>query len=112
MFTIICGGLYPVVMTLVAQGIFPSQANGSLIVTKDGKTVGSELIGQPFSDPKYFWGRISATSPKPYDAANSSGSNLGPTNQKFADGLAANVAAVLKDNPSLKKGDVLGFIVE
>lgn len=73
------GIVYPVVVTGIAQVIFPRQANGSLIV-KDGKAVGSELIGQPFDDPKYFWGRPSATSPYPDNAGSSGGSNLGPTN--------------------------------
>src|SRR5215470_14293244 len=73
--TVVTGVIYPVIV----QVVFPYQANGSLIV-KDGKVVGSALIGQPFDDPKYFWGRPSATSPFPYNAAASSGSNLGPTN--------------------------------
>jgi potassium-transporting ATPase KdpC subunit len=77
--TVVTGVIYPVIVTVIAQVVFPHQANGSLIV-KDGKVVGSALIGQPFDDPKYFWGRPSATSPFPYNAASSSGSNLSPTN--------------------------------
>jgi K+-transporting ATPase ATPase C chain len=77
--TLITGVAYPLLVTGVAKAAFPEQANGSLIV-KDGKVVGSRLIGQPFEDPKHFWGRLSATSPSAYNAASSTGSNLGPTN--------------------------------
>ncbi|CAN5898993.1 potassium-transporting ATPase subunit KdpC [soil metagenome] len=77
--TLITGVAYPLLVTGIAKAAFPEQASGSLIV-KDGKVAGSRLIGQPFEDPKYFWGRLSATSPSGYSAASSTGSNLGPTN--------------------------------
>lgn len=77
--TLITGVVYPLLVTVIAQVAFPSQANGSLIV-QNGKVIGSTLIGQQFDDPKYFWGRLSATAPMAYNAAASSGSNLGPTN--------------------------------
>jgi len=96
--SVITGIAYPLVVTGIAQGIFPRQANGSLIV-KDGKVVGSELIGQQFSDPKHFWARASATSPYPYNAASSSGSNLGPTNPALADAVAGRVKALKDADP-------------
>jgi K+-transporting ATPase ATPase C chain len=99
--TLITGLLYPLVVTGIAQVLFPRQANGSLILI-DGKPVGSSLIGQPFDAPKYFWGRPSATSPFPYNAAASSGSNLGPTNDALIKVVQARID-VLKtadpDNP-------------
>jgi potassium-transporting ATPase KdpC subunit len=85
-FTCLTGILYPLAVTGLAQLIFPKKANGSMIV-KDGKTFGSELIGQPFSDPKYFWSRLSATGSFAYNAAASSGSNYGPINQAYLDGV-------------------------
>jgi K+-transporting ATPase ATPase C chain len=104
-FTVLCGLLYPVGMTLVGQLVFPKQAAGSMIVV-GGKTVGSELIGQPFDDPKYFWSRPSATSPFAYNASNSSGSNLGPTNPAFISGIKANVDAARKANPDMAAAPV------
>src|SRR5215471_17563587 len=98
LFTVITGVVYPVVVTGIAQLVFPAQANGSLI-TRDGKVVGSSLIGQPFDDPKYFWGRPSATSPFPYNAASSSGSNLGPTNPDLIKAVQGRVDALRASDP-------------
>ena len=89
--TFITGVAYPAIVTAVAQVAFPSQANGSLVVTADGKTVGSSLIGQAFSDPKYFWGRPSAAGKDGYDASGSAGSNLGPTSKALIDRISADV---------------------
>jgi K+-transporting ATPase ATPase C chain len=82
--TVITGLIYPLVVTGIAQAVFPSRANGSFIES-GGKVRGSELIGQPFSDPKYFWSRLSATGPYVYNAAASSGSNYGPLNPALLD---------------------------
>ncbi len=98
-FTVLTGLLYPLVVTGIAQLAFPHQANGSLIVV-NGKTVGSSLIGQQFTDPKYFWGRLSATGPYPYNASSSSGSNLGPTNPALLDEAKARIAALKAADPS------------
>ncbi|KDB10058.1 Potassium-transporting ATPase C chain [Burkholderia sp. lig30] len=100
--TAVTGLAYPAVMTLVGQTVFPSQANGSLI-EKDGKVVGSALIGQSFDTPKYFWGRLSATSPMPYNAANSGGSNLGPINPALADQVKARIAALRDAGTDISK---------
>ena len=91
--TVITGIVYPLVVTALGQAVFPRQANGSLIV-KDGKPTGSELIGQQFDAPHYFWGRLSATTPNPYNAQNSGGSNLGPTNPALADEVKGRLAAL------------------
>jgi potassium-transporting ATPase KdpC subunit len=103
--TLVTGVIYPLVVTGMAQVVFPSQANGSLIV-KDGKIVGSRLIGQSFDDPKYFWGRLSATGTFPYNAFNaenltgSSGSNYGPLNQALLAAVQARIAALKAIDPS------------
>jgi K+-transporting ATPase ATPase C chain len=94
----VTGLAYPAVVTLIAQVVFPYQANGSLIV-KDGKTVGSALIGQPFDDPKYFWSRPSATSPFGYNAGASSGSNLSPTNPALIEAVKGRVEALRAADP-------------
>jgi len=96
--TVITGVLYPLAATGLTQLIFPRQANGSLIV-KDGKPVGSALIGQSFTDPKYFWGRPSATSPNAYNASASSGSNQGPTNPALTDAVKQRIAALRAADP-------------
>ena len=96
--TVITGVLYPLAVTGVAHVAFPHQADGSLIV-HDGHVIGSRLIGQPFDDPRYFWGRPSATSPQPYNGASSSGSNLGPTNPALADAVRQRIAALHAADP-------------
>ncbi|HYL18621.1 MAG TPA: potassium-transporting ATPase subunit KdpC [Burkholderiales bacterium] len=100
-FTLLTGALYPAVVTGIAQAVMPARANGSLL-TRDGKAVGSALIGQPFASPKYFWSRPSATSPYPYNAASSSGSNLGPANSALTDAVAARVKALRDADPDNK----------
>ena len=98
LFTILTGFVYPFVVTGVAQVVFPYRANGSLI-QRDGKAIGSELIGQPFGGAKYFWSRPSATSPYPYNAAASSGSNQGPTNPALTDAVTARIKALRDADP-------------
>jgi K+-transporting ATPase ATPase C chain len=95
---VITGVIYPLAVTGLAQALFPHQANGSIII-KDGHVLGSELIGQPFDDPKYFWGRLSATSPFPYNAAASSGSNLGPLNSDLVKAAQARINALRALDP-------------
>lgn len=96
--TLVTGIAYPLLVTAVAKGAFPEKANGSLIV-KDGKVMGSRLVGQPFEDPKYFWGRISATSPVAYNAGASTGSNLGPTNEALTKAAKARIEALRAADP-------------
>jgi K+-transporting ATPase ATPase C chain len=96
--TLITGAIYPLVVTGIAQVFFPRQANGSLI-EQDGRIVGSELIGQQFDDPAYFWGRLSATGPTPYNAAASSGSNLGPLSDSLMAAVQARIDALQAADP-------------
>ena len=98
LFTVVTGLAYPVVVTVIAQLAFPHQANGSLIM-KDGKPAGSALIGQPFDDPKYFWGRPSATSPFGYNAGSSVASNLSPTNADLIKAVQGRVDALRAADP-------------
>src|SRR5258706_10085921 len=92
-FTVITGVAYPLIVTGIAQLAFKDQANGSLI-EQDGKVLGSRLIGQPFSEPKYFWSRGSGTSPMPYNGASSSGTNQGPTNPALKEAIEGRVKAL------------------
>jgi len=97
--SLITGVLYPVVVTGIGKGLFPAQASGS-IIERNGKPVGSSLIGQNFDTPQYFWGRISATSPNPYNAQASGGSNLGPSNPALTDAAKARIAALKEADPT------------
>lgn len=97
-FTVLTGLVYPLAMTGLAQVLFPRQAQGSLI-NREGHAIGSTLIGQPFDDPKYFWGRLSATSPYSYNASSSSGSNLGPTSKALREAVAGRIAALRAADP-------------
>jgi len=96
--TVITGIAYPLLVTGLAQAVFPVQANGSLLA-KDGKPIGSALIGQPFTASKYFWGRPSATAPQAYNGTASNGSNLGPTNPALADAVRQRIAALQAADP-------------
>jgi K+-transporting ATPase ATPase C chain len=102
-FTVITGIAYPLLVTGIAQAAFPHEANGSL-VSRGGKTLGSHLIGQPFDDPRYFWGRLSATTDASgkalaYNAASSLGSNLGPSNPALADEVKGRLEVLRKEDP-------------
>jgi potassium-transporting ATPase KdpC subunit len=97
--TLLTGFIYPLLVTGLAQVIFPKQANGSLMV-RNQQVLGSELIGQQFDDPGYFWGRPSATTPYPYNASASSGSNLGPTNPVLIDVIQQRVAEIKASDPA------------
>jgi potassium-transporting ATPase KdpC subunit len=101
-FSVITGLIYPLLVTGIAQLAFPERANGSLL-KRNGIVVGSELIGQPFSDPKYFWSRLSPTSPFPYNAGSSTGSNLGPLNPALLDEVQGRIS-------ELKKADSLNML--
>jgi len=96
--TVITGVIYPLIVTGISQVFFHKQAQGSLIYSNEGKVVGSSLIGQNFDDPKYFWGRLSATSPA-YNASASSGSNLGPSNPALVDAVKSRIAALQTVDP-------------
>jgi K+-transporting ATPase ATPase C chain len=97
-FTVLTGILYPLAITGIAQLAFPQAASGSILM-RDGKPIGSTLIGQSFSDPKYFWGRLSATTPQPYAGTASSGSNLGPLNPALTDAVKARIQALRAADP-------------
>ncbi|CAJ0817971.1 Potassium-transporting ATPase KdpC subunit [Ralstonia wenshanensis] len=97
--SLITGVLYPVVVTGIGKALFPAQAGGS-IIERGGKAVGSSLIGQNFDTPEYFWGRISATAPNPYNAQASGGSNFGPSNPALTDAAKARIAALKEADPT------------
>ncbi len=101
LFTVITGVLYPLSVTGIAQTFFKGQANGSLIF-KNRRPVGSSLIGQSFDDPKYLWGRLSATSPVSFNAASSSGSNFGPMNPSFLNAVQARIKSLRDADPGNK----------
>lgn len=101
---LVTGVAYPAIVTALGQAAFSHRANGSLI-ERDGRVVGSELIGQQFDSPRYFWGRLSATTPNAYNAGSSGGSNLGPTNPALADEIKSRIEA-LRDADSGRSADV------
>ncbi len=103
--TVVTGGIYPAVVTAIAQLAYPRQANGSLIHDAQ-RTVGSALVGQPFTKPEYFWGRLSATSPVPYNAAASSGSNYGPLHPALRAAAQARIAALQSTGQPATKSPV------
>jgi len=107
--TVVTGIVYPLLVTGVAQLAFPEKANGSLILREGGYT-GSELIGQPFDDPKYFWGRLSATPDFPYNSSSSSGSNLGPSNPALVEAVKARVEALQKADPGNKSSIAIDLV--
>jgi K+-transporting ATPase ATPase C chain len=96
--TVVTGAVYPAVVTLLGRLAFPSQVQGS-VLERDGKALGSGLLGQPFSSPQYFWSRPSATAPQPYNGAASSGSNLGPTNPALKAAVAGRIVALRAADP-------------
>lgn len=102
LFSIIAGGLYPLTVTAIAQVLFPEQANGSIIM-KENKPAGSSLIGQPFDDSKYFWGRPSATAPFPYNSSSSGGSNLSQTNPDLVKQAQGRISALRDADPQAAK---------
>ncbi len=109
LFTALTGIAYPLAVTLIAQIVFPNQANGSLLGSNE-QPLGSELIGQAFSRPEYFWGRPSATSPTPYNGEASSGSNLGPTNPALIDAVRARVKLLRDADPSHSEADPVDLV--
>ena len=98
--SLLFGAAYPLVTTYATQAVFPAEAEGSLLYDRSGKLVGSVLIGQNFTQPQYFWGRLSATTPGAYNAANSSGSNFGPNNPALLDAAKARIAALRSADPA------------